>query len=248
MEPRFSSDNGREKDGEIPENYSERKAQQKRLFSVVFFVGVSALLIGGFSLYDRLHTPFPKSSANANTAETDDVANAVSVLRGRDTDSDGLTDYDELYAYHTSPFLKDSDSDGVGDGAEISGNTDPNCPTGKSCGAVAANTNGDANTNAAAITEVSTLRQALIKSGAPASVINGLDDATIISQYQDAVTGTNGNAAANSDLASADLENLNATQLRSLLEANGIDAATLDTIDDGTLMTLYSSALSNTNS
>jgi len=223
----------------------ERTARQRRLFGVVFFVGISALLIGGFSLYNRLYTPFPKS--NANTDATNDVASIINELRTRDTDDDGLTDYDELYVYSTSPFIKDSDADGSNDGTEIEANTDPNCPTGKTCGAVVANTNGTANTNAGSMTEVSTLREALIKSGASASVINSLDDATIISQYQAAVSGSD-TTISNSSLVNADLENLSASQLRTLLEVNGIDATTLSSVDDSTLLTLYSEALSNTNS
>ena len=50
-----------------------------------------------------------------------------------DTDGDGLSDYDESYTYKTSPYLKDSDSDGDPDNIEIAKRTDPNCPKGKTC-------------------------------------------------------------------------------------------------------------------
>ncbi len=36
-----------------------------------------------------------------------------------DTDSDGLSDYDEAYRYHTNPALADTDADGFPDGEEI---------------------------------------------------------------------------------------------------------------------------------
>ena len=51
----------------------------------------------------------------------------------KDTDNDGLLDVDELNNYKTSPYLEDSDSDGVNDYQEIIAGTDPNCPAGKNC-------------------------------------------------------------------------------------------------------------------
>lgn len=43
-----------------------------------------------------------------------------------DTDHDLLSDYDELYKYHTDPLKADTDDDGVDDGTEIKNGTDPN--------------------------------------------------------------------------------------------------------------------------
>lgn len=50
-----------------------------------------------------------------------------------DTDGDGISDYDESAVYRTSPYLRDSDSDGVTDNMEVAQGTDPNCPQGKVC-------------------------------------------------------------------------------------------------------------------
>ena len=54
-------------------------------------------------------------------------------LRNKDTDGDGLSDWDELYFYNTSPYLEDSDSDGFNDKEEIENDKDPNCPAGRDC-------------------------------------------------------------------------------------------------------------------
>lgn len=59
----------------------------------------------------------------------------IEAQKKKDTDQDGLSDYDELYVYKTSPYLTDSDSDGFDDKTETFSNNDPNCPTGKTCGA-----------------------------------------------------------------------------------------------------------------
>ena len=50
-----------------------------------------------------------------------------------DTDNDGLFDWDELNKYNTSPYLNDSDSDGIDDGIEVKNSTDPNCAQGRDC-------------------------------------------------------------------------------------------------------------------
>src|SRR5262249_46160471 len=46
-----------------------------------------------------------------------------------DTDSDGLTDGQEVLLYHTSPLFVDSDGDGVPDGVEVKTGTNPLDPT-----------------------------------------------------------------------------------------------------------------------
>ena len=42
-----------------------------------------------------------------------------------DTDHDTVSDYDELYIYHTDPLKADTDGDGVEDGIEIANKSDP---------------------------------------------------------------------------------------------------------------------------
>ena len=43
----------------------------------------------------------------------------------RDTDGDGITDYDELYVHRTSPYLSDTDGDGFSDSDELASGNDP---------------------------------------------------------------------------------------------------------------------------
>ncbi len=51
----------------------------------------------------------------------------------KDTDSDGIVDYEELTKFRTSPYLPDTDGDKISDAAEIKAGTDPNCAAGTTC-------------------------------------------------------------------------------------------------------------------
>ena len=111
-----------------------------------------------------------------------------------------MNDYDELYQHGTSPYLKDSDSDGFNDAEEINSSNDPNCPRGQTCVSADVNTNAATNsdTNAASsdAADAATLRETLKNAGAPASVIDATGDATLLRLYQDVVSG---NSNTNSD-------------------------------------------------
>lgn len=63
----------------------------------------------------------------------EDQDQTIAELKNKDTDQDGLTDFVELYQYHTSIFLDDSDSDGISDNTEVVKGDDPLCPFGQEC-------------------------------------------------------------------------------------------------------------------
>ena len=62
-----------------------------------------------------------------------DPEKTIAELKEKDTDQDGLTDYQELYQYYTSMFLEDTDSDGYTDLQEVNSGNDPVCPSGEDC-------------------------------------------------------------------------------------------------------------------
>jgi hypothetical protein len=192
---------------EKPENPSLPQ-QQQRILWFVLGVGIAALALGAVQFRQTLKSPFNlvarSQNANVNKAPQDQTLLA---LQAKDTDKDGLSDYDELYKYNTSPYIADSDSDGTPDGTEVKSGSDPNCPQGKTCGVIQGNENGNTNVNgntnsildigntnestAQGGVTASQLREALISAGAAKSDIDAIDDATLLKSYQDVVAEDN---------------------------------------------------------
>ena len=130
---------------------------------------------------------------------------ADAAAKTKDTDGDGLSDYDEINVYHTSPYLEDTDGDGVSDGVEVKLRTDPLCNEKTSnCGFLSANPGATSTTTVATSTtpaenvdqtllikalsgqgDADTMRQILIQGGANADQVKLLSDADLMSMYAD---------------------------------------------------------------
>jgi len=112
--------------------------EQKIAFGLLLFLGVGGVVFGVRSFGANIYRPIQEQFAKMYTGE--DVVNPNAkdtaereAQKTKDSDSDGLSDYDELYVYNTSPYLADSDSDGTDDKTEVFAGEDPNCPKGKDC-------------------------------------------------------------------------------------------------------------------
>lgn len=115
--------------------------EQKAGFVFVIVCGLCALVLGGQYLWTHMASPFAiVYSGPKFLLGSEEEAAKIAEQRKQDTDLDGINDYDELYIYKTSPYLADSDSDGLQDGVEITSNQDPNCAVGANC---ASSTNED---------------------------------------------------------------------------------------------------------
>jgi len=112
-----------------PKNKLSR--EQKVGFTLLLIFAIVAVGLGLVHIRNTMYQPF-KLGSGVPTDVSSDV-NGVETLAYRDTDQDGLSDFEELYVYHTSPYLADTDSDGIPDGVEVKGNTNPICPQGKIC-------------------------------------------------------------------------------------------------------------------
>ncbi|PIT88722.1 MAG: hypothetical protein COU29_00525 [Candidatus Magasanikbacteria bacterium CG10_big_fil_rev_8_21_14_0_10_36_32] len=93
---------------------------------------VLAVGLGILQIRNNAYRPFALN--NSIPPFLNEEINTEEALRYRDTDLDGLNDFDELYIYSTSPYLEDTDSDGVKDKEEIDKGRNPLCYEGKNCG------------------------------------------------------------------------------------------------------------------
>lgn len=176
---------------------------QKVSLALLLFLGLSSLVLAFPYFGKKISRPFVKNKdADFLTLEQkENKKNAE--LKTQDTDADQLNDFDELYVYRSSPYLGDTDSDGILDGDEVRAGSDPNCPKGQDCLGLV--TSGDAAspgtaTTAApppadAINSLETLknlsteeiRNLLVQSGIPKDVLQKVDDKSLRAIYEDAL-------------------------------------------------------------
>jgi len=114
------------------DNSSQKKitSQQKIGFIFLLIFAVVTVSLGILQLRNSIYGPFVIRLSETNVvAKVDEEAR----LKQIDTDRDGISDYEELFIYETSPYLPDTDSDGKNDKEEIDGGKDPLCPEGQNC-------------------------------------------------------------------------------------------------------------------
>ena len=105
--------------------------EQKTGFVLLFIFALLAVGLGLLQMRNTIYGPFVIRLDEATIASG--PLDEDSRLRQTDTDHDGLSDWDELNSYRTSPYLPDTDSDGGDDKDEIERGTDPLCPEGQAC-------------------------------------------------------------------------------------------------------------------
>ncbi len=218
------------------------------------------IYLGFRQMGNSIKNPFALKSTPSSQAGTElTEEEQMNQLKQKDTDKDGLSDYDELYVYQTSPYLADSDSDGIPDKTEIDKGTDPNCPIGKSCGAEIANPTAGAVTTSTLVSPLENmpsvdqlllqslfganpdpkaLRDFLIKQGIDKNTLDAFSDAELLQTFKEITTSATSTSlvpgAAPSPL--PDFASLSAKELRDLLRQSGVSEEELNKISDEELL------------
>ncbi len=105
--------------------------EQKVGFILLLIFAVLTVGLGVLQIRNTMYAPFALNNKVALNIK--DQVNTIDALRFRDTDHDGLTDFDELYVYGTSPYLYDTFSYGLSD-KEVIAKGLALCPKGQDCG------------------------------------------------------------------------------------------------------------------
>ncbi len=203
-------------------------------------------------LQKKVNTNIDSYLANSDEAQT------LQDLQGKDTDEDGISDFDEQYVYTTSPYLLDSDSDGVADLQEITDGTNPNCPEGESCAQERVNTNSVtidasealAGLSSAQVAQIESavtpaqLRQELINSGVAASDLSGLSDEQLMELFQQTLTqqvSSDPQTIINQKVEA--IRAMTITEKKALLADAGIDSQTISSLSDEQIDALVEQAV-----
>lgn len=241
------------------------QAKHDRIQLAVGAVGVVTLILGIWQIRNAIYIPLPQNSASANTntsneALLDDVALQDQLLKTKDTDSDSLSDYDELNIYRTSAYLNDTDSDGITDNLEIQQGADPLCAKGSTCTPVQFISPGGAdstNPTSAPAPTASEVRKLLKSQGATDADLAKYDDATLIELYnqvagqapladstaQPAADGAPSTSLSLTAEEKAQISKLSGNALREFLIKSGADEKILRKFDDTTLQNLVKQIL-----
>lgn len=197
--------------------------EQKAAFVLLTFLGLGGVVLGFLSFGANIRRPFDiqiaKSMNEAPYLTLDQKeAKEKELQKTRDSDTDGLSDYDELYVFRTSPYISDTDSDGIDDKTEAFAGTNPNCPEGKTCGGVTAGDSAGAST---ALTDL----------------VDGISDAGIgadLSKYD---------FKSEADVQRY-VKSITVDQIRKALAQSGVPQDKLDAITDEQLQTLFAQTVS----
>lgn len=255
-------------------NDESNNKQTQRIHAILFLVMLAALVLGFWQINNNIRLPFvwleQISTDTGNNTNTNLVSTEQLSLMSKDTDKDGLSDYDEVYLYRTSPYLQDTDSDTYLDKQEIETLNDPTCPAHQTCLKSAPSfTKGDSSPQT-----VAELRESLKQAGLKEEDLKTIDDATLLQVYNEValetgITGaTTDSGTSNSNASITNIpdqgvtdqsdsgtetalteeekqfiKQMSGSELRTFLKQNGINSPELDKVDDSTLKLIVNQAL-----
>jgi len=215
------------------ENNNNSMDKNRKIALIVLSVfSVSIIVIWSLNFKNSLRDPFSykgdlivnntnnqNNCADGNCA-TGEMTSDNLELKNIDTDGDGISDWDELFVYGTSPYLEDTDGDTLSDYEEIFVyKTNVNCPEGQNCS--------------------NSLSQSEVQNTEPSD-----DFYNFLNSLETSVDQDINSTSSNSSL-SENSENLDAQSLRQILIQSGIEEGDLQQISDDDLLKLYQEVLAD---
>ncbi len=242
----------------ISESFSNNHRVWWSLVLVVSFLGI---LVGSWRIIKNIKSPFQLSdNILPNDLSVKTELDKLVELRQKDSDQDGLSDYEELYIYNTSPYLQDTDSDGYPDKVEIDTGNDPNCPAGENClleeegGKLASPVPSQGNKDEVMDffqLDSASLRALLIDQGMDPEVLNAVDDQTLQQLYQEALKefqASNDTTQTDQTQGESGKQTMTAEEIRQELLNQGVDKQLLDQISDEELLQTYQDIINSQSS
>jgi len=240
------------------------KPKNQGRFFIIF--GLIALLFGGWRIINSIRSPFLVDSdklalQDQVQASVTDQIQSLNELRAKDTDSDGLSDYDELYNYGTSPYLEDTDGDSYLDKLEIETGNDPLCPAGQKC--LLDNTGSVTSSQTATVPvadmvdpynmSAAEIRKLLLESGLSQADLASVDDDTLRQMFRQAYLEAETQVGTQVSQGSSIVNQVQTSQnsvsspeeLRQLLISSGVPAEQVSAVSDEELLQIYQEVIGN---
>ncbi|MBI5765748.1 hypothetical protein HZA71_00795 [Candidatus Falkowbacteria bacterium] len=245
-----------------------KSGREKIITGLVLVICVAAVFLIYYQTKASFNGPLSavfkisEDAANKNPApEVKETLATILALKQKDTDNDGLSDYDEIYIYKTSPYLEDTDGDGFSDKKEIDGGHDPNCPGSDDCFS-GGGTNVNGGQTAAGLpanqqeiiaqqqalsnqllsgqASAEAIRVALIQGGIPQETLSQISDEEIMAFYHEtmsggaATAGGQANGLNNTSISQSDMAPLNGSNATNTSANSNINLSDLNvkSIDD----------------
>lgn len=176
--------------------------EQKMGFVLLLIFAVFGIALGILKIRNTLYAPFALN--NQVPTSLKDEVNSVDALRYRDTDGDGLSDFDELYIYGTSPYLYDTFGYGISD-KEVIAKGLPLCPKGQNCAGAPSETlpityssssvavpglENAALDLAQQLKDPTQVRKMLLETGVDKDMLSKIDDATLMQMVVQLLSAT----------------------------------------------------------
>lgn len=219
--------------------FKTKKGHKLAVLTLILIV-VASLYWGFESLQQSLKLSETKKTG-WDLYQKQQAAQKLAELKTKDTDGDGLSDFDEQYIYSTSIFLDDTDSDNIKDKDEVNNGTNPLCKEGENCSQIDVSNETTTEQEILAQATPEEIREILKQAGITEEQLAGLSNEDLNKIYQEALQSTSNNTTSSEGLVPT------AQELRQQLAAGGLDAKILESLDDATLLQIYQESVMGQN-